>query len=49
MRGSLSLRKDILVELTTDELASIAGGDSDCSLTILRLVTIEPNWTQVTW
>ncbi len=49
MRGSLSLRKDTLVELTTDELSTVVAGDSDCSVTVLRLVTIEPNWTQVTW
>jgi hypothetical protein len=49
MRTSLSLRKDTLADLTPDELSAVAGGDSDGSLTILRLVTIEPDWTQVTW
>ena len=49
MRRTLGLRKDTLVDLTPDELSAVAGGDSDGSLTILRLVTIEPNWTQVTW
>lgn len=52
MRRSLSLRKDTLAELTTDELANVAGGTGGetCDyVCLLRAVTIEPNWTQVTW
>lgn len=51
MRATLSLRKDTLTELTSDDLANVVGGTGETcdAACLLRAVTIEPNWTQVTW
>ena len=51
MRRTLSLRRDTLADLTADDLTTVVGGTGETYdyVCLLRAVTIEPNWTQVTW
>jgi len=51
MRKTLSLRKETLASLADDDLAGVVGGTCETYdyVCLLRAVTIEPNWTQVTW